>query len=61
MSIGLVAYIPDKQVVGCIKDIVQSHGQFYHSETCPEMPLFSSHNIDDKGPELSSYLNKVLR
>lgn len=61
VPIGLMADIPDELVYGCIEDVVERHGQLYHSQTRSEMAIADlGDDVDDVLAELCGYLWKVF-
>ena len=51
VSIRLVPYIPDQDVLRRIVNIVQCNGEFGNAEAGTQMPFFYRYDIDDEIPD----------
>ena len=54
-----MANIPDQLVPWSIENPVQSHGQFNHTQTGPQMTASPRHRIDHLGAQLSGQIRQV--
>src|SRR5690606_24612399 len=59
VSIGLMAHIPDKLVVGRIENVMQCHGQFHHPQAGAEVPAVHRDNVYYILPEFLTQFRKI--
>ena len=60
MTVGLVTYIPHQPIVGRIKDIVKSDGQFYNTETRCQMSGINCYLFNNITAQLVTQLWQLL-
>jgi hypothetical protein len=56
MAIGLVSHIPDDLVIGCMENIMEGYGKFYHPKARAEVSRIGRYNLYDKLPKLGTKL-----
>ena len=59
MRIGLMADIPNDTVIGCVEHIMQSHGQFDHTETGAQMTAGFRHGVNHIGAHIIGQLTQI--
>src|SRR5690606_42080370 len=48
MPVGLVAHIPNQNIIGGIENVMKRNGKFNNAKTGAQMPFFCGDNIDDE-------------
>ena len=61
VGVGLVAAVPDDQVLEDVEDVVQGEGQVDHAEVAPEVPPALEDDVEDDPANLLRQGGEVLR
>ena len=61
VTVGLVPDVPDKTVVGGVKDIVQRYGDFHRSKTGGEMSRVVGQFLDDVVPQFVTHFGQRVQ
>ena len=56
VDVGLVAGVPQEQVVGRVEDPVQGQGELDHAQVGAQVPAGDRHRLDDEGADLAGQL-----
>lgn len=54
MAVGLMANIPNQEVFGRIKNIMQRNGQFYNPKAGAQMAFLGGYYFNDEFPKFPS-------
>lgn len=60
VSVSLMPHIPHDSILGCVEDIMQSHGEFYDSKATGKMSRIAAEFIDEAGAEFLAHLGEFL-